>query len=425
MWGTMRRVLLDAGPIVHFAGVDVLSGPDMCDVDTHVSPAGCAIIVEDERIVSIIESAVAEDEFQSTREDTEVYSLQGSAVIPGLVDSHTHLIWAGDRSQEVRWKQAGISYADIAKRGGGIGHTVRSTRSASSEELAIDGISRMESALANGTTHLEAKSGYGLDTVTECRLIEIMDNLSHHHSLPSLDITWLGAHDVAPGMEKSEYVEQILSEQLPAILDQGLARSADVFCEPGWFSCEESEEILKAARTGGLDLRMHIDEFKDGGGGDLAAELKVQSADHAHYTSEEARRKMHNANVNTCFLPGTPYSQGETNWPPFEKYISESWKWSFASDFNPNCQTLSLPFLASVLVQRAGVDPLATLAAATCNPAQTTPHPSGNRHGVIEEGAIANLNILESETWENWCLRPGHSPFAATMLEGNMISHKR
>jgi imidazolonepropionase-like amidohydrolase len=168
---------------------------------------------------------------------------------------------------------------------------------------------------------------------------------------------------------------------------------------------------------------MHIDEFKDGGGGQLAAELKVESADHAHYTSSQSRDQMHAANVNTGFLPGTPYSQGEKDWPPFQQYIDESWRWSFGSDFNPNCQTISLPFLASVLVQRVGIDPLATLAAATCNPAQTTPHPSGEVHGVIEKGAVANLNILQGENWENWCLRPGHSPFAATMLEGVMISH--
>jgi imidazolonepropionase len=423
MSAIMRRVLLDAGPIVHFAGSNGLDGTDMCDVDQQVMPAGSAIIIEDGVITSLRESAEAEAEFQSTYEDTEVYSLQGSAVIPGLVDAHTHLLWAGDRSQEIRWKQAGVSYADIAERGGGIGHTVRATRAASSEELAVDGIARMESALANGTTHLEAKSGYGLDTETECRLIAIMDNLAHHHNLPSLDITWLGAHDIAPGLNRSEYVEQILSEQLPAVLEQGLARSADVFCEPGWFSCEESEDILRAARAGGLDLRMHIDEFKDGGGGQLAAELKVQSADHAHYTSSQSRADMHAAKVNTGFLPGTPYSQGEKNWPPFQSYIDESWRWSFASDFNPNCQTLSLPFLASVLVQRAGIDPLATLAAATCNPAQTSPHPSGKPHGVIEKGAVANLNILDGENWESWCLRPGHSPFAATVLEGIMISH--
>ena len=167
---------------------------------------------------------------------------------------------------------------------------------------------------------------------------------------------------------------------------------------------------------------MHIDEFEDGGGGELAAEMRVQTADHAHYTNDEARISMCNAGVNTGFLPGTPYSMG-AEYPPFKKCIENEWVWSIATDFNPNCRTLSLPFIASVLVQRNEISPITTLAACTRNSAETTPHPSGLVHGQIIEGGIANLNIVDGPWWEGWCLQPGHSPFAATMLEGELIFH--
>ena len=165
------------------------------------------------------------------------------------------------------------------------------------------------------------------------------------------------------------------------MLSKGLARSADVFCEPGWFSVEQTEEILKDSKKGGLDLRLHIDEFEDGGGGDLAADLGVVTADHAHYTNDEARVRMNEARVNCGFLPGTPYSMG-SEYPPFNDCIENDWLWSIATDFNPNCRTLSLPFIASVLVQRNEISPITTLAACTRNSSETTPHPSGFEAGA-------------------------------------------
>ena len=217
-------------------------------------------------------------------------------------------------------------------------------------------------------------------------------------------------------------MKKLLSEQLPAVIEQGIARSADVFCEPGWFNIEQTEEIMKSQQRGGLDLRLHIDEFEDGGGGQLAAELHVTTADHAHYTNDDARAAMSRAGVNCGFLPGTPYSMG-SEYPPFEHCLDNDWVWTIASDFNPNCRTLSLPFISSILVQRNEISPITTLAACTRNSAITTPHPSGLTHGQIAEGGIANLNIIDGPWWEAWCLQPGHSPFTATMIEGELIFH--
>ena len=169
------------------------------------------------------------------------------------------------------------------------------------------GRTRLLQALRNGTTFLEAKSGYGLSTKHELRLLKIVNQLKSEEHLPSIHSTWMGAHAVTPDQTYESYTEEILSEQLPAVLASELAESADVFCEPGWFSIEQAEDILRASRRGGLDLRMHIDEFTDGGGGELAAELNVMTADHAHHTPMEARIAMKEAGVITGFLPGTPY----------------------------------------------------------------------------------------------------------------------
>jgi len=426
----MRTILLDLGPMAHLSGKGSLKGSDISDIDLLTRSAGAGIVVENGIITRIDESKVIEEEFgrenihqsNTTNHENKIYSLQGRAIIPGLVDSHTHLLWSGDRSREVSWRQQGHSYSDIASMGGGIVSTVEATRQSSQTELVELGYKRLRSSFRNGSTHLEIKSGYGLSTDSELKLLAAGQELSKIQHLPSIDQTWLGAHAVPKGNTREEYVEEILSEQLPAVLDQGFARSADVFCEPGWFTVEESEDILKQSKEGGLDLRIHIDEFVDGGGGELAADLKVTSADHCHYTNDDARIRMEEAGVNCGFLPGTPYSMGE-QWPDFNNITEQQLTWSVATDFNPNCRTLSLPFIASILVQRCAVSPLAALVACSRNPAQTTPHPKGVNHGIIEEGAVANLNIVDGPWWQAWCQQPGDSPFHATMLEGELIFH--
>ena len=424
----MRTVFLDVGPLAHLAGNGSLQGHSILDSNELIAAPGMGIVVMDDTIEKIAPSAEIQDEYgaadssQTDLSEVTVLSLNGKAVIPGLVDGHTHLLWAGDRSRELSWRHSGKSYKEISNLGGGIQDTVKSTSQATDEHLLQLGYARMRSSLRSGTTHLEAKSGYGLTTELELRLLRIASQLQSMDHLPSLDLTWLGAHDTPAGMNTNQYVEHILSEQLPSVLEQGFARSADVFCEPGWFTIEQSEDILKSSRAGGLELRMHIDEFSDGGGGGLATELKVTTADHAHYTNHESRMEMESAGVNTGFLPGTPYAMG-AQWPNFNDAIENDFTWSIATDFNPNCKTLSMPFLGSLLSQRCSVHPLAALVAATRNPSETTPHPSGKVHGRIQEGGIANFNVLNAPYWEAWCMQPSETPFISTCLNGKLIHH--
>ena len=424
----MRTVFLDVGPLAHLAGNGSLQGHSILDSNELIAAPGMGIVVMDDTIEKIAPSAELQDEYgaadssQTDLSEVTVLSLNGKAVIPGLVDGHTHLLWAGDRSRELSWRHSGKSYKEISNLGGGIQDTVKSTSQATDEHLLQLGYARMRSSLRSGTTHLEAKSGYGLTTESELRLLRIASQLQSMDHLPSLDLTWLGAHDTPAGMNTNQYVEHILSEQLPSVLEQGFARSADVFCEPGWFTIEQSEDILKSSRAGGLELRMHIDEFSDGGGGGLATELKVTTADHAHYTNHESRMEMESAGVNTGFLPGTPYAMG-AQWPNFNDAIENDFTWSIATDFNPNCKTLSMPFLGSLLSQRCSVHPLAALVAATRNPSETTPHPSGKVHGRIQEGGIAHFNVLNAPYWEAWCMQPSETPFISTCLNGKLIHH--
>ncbi|MDA8700941.1 amidohydrolase family protein [Euryarchaeota archaeon] len=424
----MRTVFLDVGPLAHLSGDGAVAGDLSADVSNYVSPAGSGIVVIDGVIERIAASEELLDEYgmPTTENDLgkeyKVVSLNNNAVIPGFVDGHTHLLWAGDRSRELSWRHEGKTYRQISELGGGIQDTVRSTSEATDEHLIERGYERMRNSLRSGTTHMETKSGYGLTTESELRLLRIAAELQSMKHLPTLDLTWLGAHDVPSGMTSEQYVEQIMSEQLPSVLDQGLARSADVFCEPGWFNVEQSEDIMKASRQGGLDLRMHIDEFKDGGGGGLAADLCVDTADHAHYTNSESRLRMKESGVMTGFLPGTPYAMG-SKWPSFNKALDDEIPWSIATDYNPNCKINSMTFLGSLLVQRCGIHPMNALMAATRNPAETTPHPSGMKHGRIEVGAVANFNVLNSEYWEAWCLQPSEPPIHSTCLNGNYIHH--
>ena len=383
--------------------------------DKSINSLEKAIIVEDNIIANIVDSI---DEYESS--DALFIDVGGRSVVPGFIDAHNHLLWSGDRFNEHNLRMQGKSYADIAKMGGGIMETVRATQQASDQELYTIGKKRMEQALRNGTTFIEAKSGYGLSTESELRLLNIVHNLKKEAKLPSLHSTWMGAHAVTPEHTYSTYTDEILSEQLPAILESNMAESADVFCEPGWFTVEQSEEILRLSRDGGLDLRMHIDEFADGGGGELAAELNVRTADHAHHTPLDTRVKMKDAGVMTGFLPGTPYCNGD-QWPDFSLVQDYSIPFSLATDFNPNCYTNSLPFIGSLAVQRNGMTPYDALYCITRQAAISTPRSDGLEHGIIREGAVANFNILNSRHWESWCMTPSSSPVHSVCLEGQHI----
>jgi len=406
------HIFVNAGAMAHFSSGDLTSplvGLDMSSSE-QIHPPGNGLVIESGIIRKIAQSEEILAEYGTP---SNLYDLEGRAIIPGFIDAHTHLLWDGDRSNEIRMRQQGMSYAEIAEAGGGIRHTVSQTRS--SQNLHGIGVERRDISMAHGTTALEVKSGYGLDTESELRLLQVYDEMQSDRAYPQLYPTWMGAHDIPHGIKRKSYVEQILSEQLPAVLDQGIATSADVFCEPGWFTIEDTEEICKAASKGGLSIRLHVDEFTNGGGLELAAELGAVTADHAIHSSDDARAAAAEAGTLQGFLPGTPYVMGSDAWPPIQQCIDEEWPWTLATDFNPNCQSLSIPMAGSLVTHRLKIDPIASLAAVTRNAACGL----NNRNrlqGVIAVGAQANFIELKSSLVESWCQSPGHSPIENTWI---------
>jgi imidazolonepropionase len=318
-------------------------------------------------------------------------------------------------------RQSGLSYTDIASRGGGIMKTVDATRNADLNRLMELGRKRLARAAVFGTTTMECKSGYGLSLDSELRLLKAIGHLSDE-SLLDIHPTWLGAHDFPKGVEAADYVEELINEQLPEVVEQGIARWADVFCEPGWYNLEQTEEVVTAAANAGLPSRLHVDEFVDGGGLALAAELGAVSGDHVGCSSNDARAAANEARTMQTFLPGTPYVLGKNLDSPVEQCLNNEWRFSLATDFNPNCRSLSIPFLGSLATHRLGLSPIEALAAVTRNPATTLARTEQEEtFGSIRIGGRADILILDSEYVDGWCQMPGDNPVASTIANGTIV----
>ena len=396
----------------------------MTDRESNVYSSGMGILIEDSKIKSISESQSLQSEHapdwdgEFSSSSLSIIDAKGCAIIPGLVDSHTHLIWGGDRSSEMRLRQSGMSYKDISNIGGGIRRTVSRTRRMTLEEMVSIGLSRVTEASKYGSCAMEVKSGYGLDTETELRLLEAASIISMNSEV-SIYPTWLGAHDFPPEINRSQYIDELLSVQLPEVASQGIARWCDVFCEDGWYTNEETESIVKQAKEMGLESRLHVDEFGDNDGLALAVELGSVSADHVAKSSPESRHKASEAGTMQTFLPGTPYVLGSNLNLPLIDCIENDWSFSLATDYNPNCRMLSLPLVANICCTRMGLDPLAALIASTKNPASTLG--DKNITGKIAVGGLANLNIVWSSDVDGWCQTPGENPFTHTIISGNIV----
>ena len=395
----------------------------MSDIESQTIDGNNGILMSPDSIEKISQSEELSHEYGF--EDTQsmkIFDCKGKAIIPGFVDSHTHLLWDGDRANEMQLRHSGLSYSEIAKSGGGIQKTVQYTRKASFERLTNLGLKRIERAFSHGTTTMECKSGYGLSLESEIRLLQSTQFLSETTPM-EIHSTWLGAHDVPKDMRIDDYVDLLIHEQLPAVVEQGIASYADVFCEPGWFSLEHTELIVNAADDFGLPARIHDDEFVDGGGLQLASELGVVSGDHVGHSSDFARQEASEAGVMQTFLPGTPYILGHELESPLKKCVENDWAFSLATDFNPNCRTLSIPFVGSLATHRLGLSPIEALASVTRNPASTlTKSVNGKLPGSIREGGPADILILDSEYIESWCQMPGDNPIFKTVKSGKFVN---
>ena len=422
----MDLLLLNCGPVATLSDGDInlpLIGQQMSDIESQTIDGNNGILMSSDSIEKISQSEELSHEYGF--EDTQsmkIFDCKGKAIIPGFVDSHTHLLWDGDRANEMQLRHSGLSYSEIAKSGGGIQKTVQFTRKSSFERLTNLGLKRIERAFSHGTTTMECKSGYGLSLESEIRLLQSTQFLSENTPM-DIHSTWLGAHDVPKDMAIDDYVDLLIHEQLPSVVEQGIANYVDVFCEPGWFSLEHTELIVNAAEDFGLPARIHVDEFVDGGGLQLASELGVVSGDHVGHSSDFARQEASEAGVMQTFLPGTPYILGHELESPLKKCVENDWAFSLATDFNPNCRTLSIPFVGSLATHRLGLSPIEALASVTRNPASTlTKSVNGKLPGSIREGGPADILILDSEYIESWCQMPGDNPIFKTVKSGKFVN---
>jgi imidazolonepropionase len=328
----------------------------------------------------------------------ETLDAAGRAVLPGFVDSHTHLVFGGYRAEEYAWRLKGVSYMDILQRGGGILSTVRATRAASAEELFALGRRRLDSMLAFGVTTVEGKSGYGLDRETEIRQLEVMAALDRAHPVDVVP-TFMGAHAVPPEYKgrTDEFVDFLLAEIVPEVAQRGLAEFCDVFCEQNVFSVAQSRRLLAGAAAAGLKPKLHADEIVPLGGAELAAEVGAVSADHLLHASDEGLRRMAAAGVVATLLPTTAFSLRE----PYARgraMIDAGCAVALATDFNPgSCFSESIPLAAALAALYMQLSPEEIVSALTLNGAAAVGR--AERIGSLEPGKQGDLVLLEHPSY--------------------------
>lgn len=325
-----------------------------------------------------------------------VLDAEGGAVVPGFVDAHTHLAFAGDRDEEIRQRLAGASYKEIAAAGGGIVRSVEATRAATREELAAAIEERLDEMLLCGTTTAEVKSGYGLETAAEIRSLEAIRLAASRHPVTVVP-TFLGAHEVPREHrgDRARYLDLLVEEMVPAVAEPGLAVFCDVFCEEGVFTVEESRRILLAARKRGMKLRIHADELAATGGAELAAELGARSADHLVFVSEKGMKALAAASCVATLLPAAAFYLRLGRFAPARALIEAGAPVALATDVNPGGGlSPSLPFAMTVGCFGMGLSLEEALSAVTVNAACSLDRQEDV--GRIEAGRQADLVLLRS-----------------------------
>ncbi len=384
-----------------------------------------AVVMRDERILAVGRT----DELRAAYPDEPSLDAARCVVMPGFVDPHTHLIWAGDRANEFEMKMAGTPYLDILAAGGGIISTVRATRTASLELLIAQTRPRLLRMFAHGTTTAEAKTGYGLQTATELRLLKALLALDDEGPL-DLAITFLGAHAIAPEFRDNPqgYVDELVSTTLPMLKDWWGTHAprhplpfVDVFCENKAFTLEQSRQILTRARSLGFPLKIHADEFDNLGGASLAVELGAVSADHLVKTSAADIAALGGSDTVAVSLPCTPFGLAEHDYTPARQLIEADAIFALATDCNPGTTwNESMQFAIALACRTMKLTPAQAIAASTINSA----HAIRRAHevGSIEVGKLADLLILSVSDYRQVGYRYGTNLVKQVIKRGRVYS---
>ncbi|MEO7993545.1 MAG: imidazolonepropionase [bacterium] len=348
----------------------------------------------------------------------ETIDCTGRTLVPGFIDPHTHLVFGGWREDEFEERLQGVTYQEIAARGGGILRTVRQTREAAFEDLMARGRRALDTMLRYGTTTVEAKSGYGLNTETELKLLAVMQALDREHPIDIIP-TFLGAHEVPAEMRPNTeaYVQQVIGEQLPAIAAQGIAEYCDVFCEAGVFDVDQSRRILEAAKALGLKLKIHSDEFENLGGTEMAIGLGVTSCDHLHVISDAGIAALAHSSTTGVLLPGTAFYLGGKHYAPVQRMLDAGCRLAMATDFNPGSSvSQNMQIMNTIAVTQMRMDPVEALRAMTINAAHAIDRQ--DTLGSITAGKQADLVVLDMPNYKHLAYHYGINQVGLVVKKG-------
>jgi imidazolonepropionase len=386
--------VLHASQLITLAGPPrARSGKELGDLG--VIPDG-GLLTADGRITHVGKTPEIE---KLCQRDTEVVDARGCAVLPGFVDAHTHLVFAGNRLEDFESRARGETYEQIAKRGGGIQTTVQATRDATEGDLFAFATKRASWFLQNGTTAIEAKSGYGLTLKDELKILRVIRRVGAETPLETVP-TFLGAHAFPPEFRDNHggYISLIIDKMLPAIGQEKLAEYCDIFCEQNYFDVDDSRRVLTAAKQHGLKLRMHVDQLTNGGAAKLAADLGAITADHLEQTGADGISALAKAGVQPVLLPGSVYTLGSKKYPDARQMIDAGLAVVLATDFNPGSSpSASMPMMLSLAVTQMRMSPAEAITAATINPAASLGRIESI--GSLEAGKLANLVIYQCEDY--------------------------
>ena len=382
-----------------------------------------AILIRDGRIAA----AGTRRRIESLRESRRARKLDlgGRILLPGFVDSHTHLVFAASRASEYEMRIAGASYERIARAGGGILSSVRNLRRASSAELKSRALVNLAEFAAHGTTTIEAKSGYGLDWASERKSLLLLRELEHDQALDIVR-TFLGAHVVPPEFRRraDEYVELICRRWIPQVAIENLAEFCDVFCDRGAFTLAQARKILTAARACGLRLRIHAEQLARTGAARLAVELHAASADHLERLTPADIRALAKSDVTCTMLPGCCFHLGLAHYGPARKLIDAGAIVALATDFNPGTSpTLSMPMILSLACKQMRMTPAEAISAATINPAYSLGRQ--DTVGSLEVGKFADLAVFDLASYREIPYYFGVNHCCLTMKRGRIIYRSR
>jgi imidazolonepropionase len=405
--------------VLHASELVTLSGPKRPRIGTELSELGIirdgGMLIRDGRIERVGQS----DEIEKNAGDAEIVDAHSRVVMPGFVDAHTHLVFAGNRLDDFERRSRGETYEQIAKAGGGIWSTVQKTRAASELDLLTQAKKHANWFLSCGTTTAEAKSGYGLTVEGELKLLRVMRQLKEEVPLEIVP-TFLGAHAIPRELSPDEYLDVVITEMLPRVSTEKLAEFCDVFCEGGYFDIGRSRKILSAAKKVGLSLRGHVDQLTNSGGAKLMAEMGATTADHLEQTDEEGIAALKKANVQPVLLPGSVYALGSNRYPRAREMIEVGLAVVLATDFNPGSSpTPSMPMVLSLACTQMKMSPAEAITASTLNAAYSVNR--GDKIGSLEPGKFANFAIFDCEDYRELAYWFGFQQTHSVYVRGNCV----